>query len=89
MFRLVVRGESAGGCMLLVVTMIGFEWLTPAAALEISEDSLRGEAASEGPEGEVLRDRMAGVERDPPFVSTGARLGSWSRVDRRERRVTS
>lgn len=76
MFLRVVRGERAGGCILLVVMMIGLERVTSVVGLEVRGDSCRGEGAREGPEGEVVLDLKAGVDREPALARAAARFGS-------------
>ena len=68
-----------------MVAIIGLAVILRPPRSEIGE-SWDGEGATEGPWGVVVLDRRAGVDRDPALASAAARLGSQSRVERRERR---
>jgi len=68
---------------------MGFGRHTSTAILVAYDKTLRGEAAGEGPDGDELRDRSADVERETGPTSAGMRFGSWSIVDKSERREVS
>lgn len=75
MWRRVLRGESAGGCVLDVVMMMGFEgvkWLPRSAP----EGSTSGDVPVEGALGVDLRDRRrAEVDLEAMLANAAARSG--------------
>lgn len=88
MLRLVLRGESAGGCVLEVVMMIGFAgvmWVLPV----VSDASSSGDVPVEGALGiDLLDRRRAEVDLEAIVAKATARSGWCMRVvskDRRER----
>ena len=73
--------------MFEVVMMIGFAHV--ASSFTVGSCALgSGDVATEGPFGDVVRDRrMAGVERDAAFCIAFARSGSCIKVVSNDRRV--
>ena len=75
MLRRVVRGESAGGCVLEVVTVMGLDrGISGPRMVRVASSS--GDAATEGPLGDEVRERcIAGVDLDAALARAAARCG--------------
>ncbi len=81
MLRRVVRGERAGGCVLDVVTIIGFDRVMFGGSIARPESSSSSSSSSadvpaEGPiGGDVLERCRSDVDFDARFANAAARSG--------------
>ena len=84
MFLIVVRGDIAGGCTLLVVRMMGRDLEIPDGSWWVPSSLVTG--MIEFPRGEWRADRIAGDEREAALWRAAARSGSCNIVDSSDRR---